>query len=258
MHIKKSSVAAVLEPVIVIILTAVIVIAACNGKEEKQTVAGGLATGQQQNEGLKAPGEAQTGEPSGAKPTNIIGNHPPKITLLKVSPEIPVVGDVIKAEAKTFDQDGDPISVKYSWSKNDSPLSEISQSLKITDDFKRGDKITLKATPNDNQIDGSAISIVIQIANAPPVIMPSQDTFRFDGNLYSYQIKASDADKDTLTYSLKSALSGLKINPSTGLINWNVPPDFQGKALVTVSVTDGHGSEILQGFTLNLMLEQKR
>ena len=257
MHIKKSSVASILEPVAVIILMAVIVIAGCKGKEEKQTVAGGgLATEQQQNEEVTAPGEAQTGEPSGSA-KNVIGNHPPKITSLKVSPEIPVVGDVITTEAKTFDQDGDPISVKYSWSKNDSPLSEISQSLKVTDDFKRGDKITLKVTPNDNQIDGSAVSIVVQIANAPPVISPSQDTFRFDGNLYSYQIKASDADKDTLTYSLKSAPSGMKINPSTGLINWNVPPEFQGRASVTVSVTDGHGNEVLQSFTLDLIPEQK-
>jgi hypothetical protein len=256
MHINKSSVA-IFEPFLVIILMAVIVIAGCKGKEEKQTVVGGFATGQQQTEGANAPGETQTGEPSGSA-QNVIGNHPPKITSLKVSPEIPVIGDVITAEVKTFDLDGDPISVKYLWSKNDSPLSEISQSLKITDDFKRGDKITLKVTPNDNQIDGSAVSIVVEIANAPPVISPSQDTFRFDGNLYSYQIKASDADKDTLTYSLKSAPSGMKINPSTGLINWSVPPEFQGRASFTVSVTDGHGNEVLQSFTLDLIPEQRR
>jgi hypothetical protein len=45
----------------------------------------------------------------------------------------------------------------------------------------------------------------------------------------------------------------MTINPSTGLIRWNVPADFKGRAPVTVSVTDGYGGEAMQSFTLEIM-----
>ncbi|MBM4141828.1 MAG: hypothetical protein FJ242_10195 [Nitrospira sp.] len=44
----------------------------------------------------------------------------------------------------------------------------------------------------------------------------------------------------------------MTIDPSTGLITWNVPPEFTGKALITVSVKDGHGGEAVQSFTLEI------
>ncbi|PJA80422.1 MAG: hypothetical protein CO148_03415, partial [Nitrospirae bacterium CG_4_9_14_3_um_filter_41_27] len=59
-------------------------------------------------------------------------------------------------------------------------------------------------------------------------------------------------DGDTLTYSLKSAPSGMTIDSSKGMIKWNVPPEFKGKAPITISVTDGHGGESLQNLTLEI------
>ena len=75
--------------------------------------------------------------------------------------------------------------------------------------------------------------------NMPPIITEDK-RFDFDGNIWSCQLKAPDPDCDSLTYSIKKYLPGMTINPSTGLIQWNMPPDFKGKAKVTVSVTDGH------------------
>jgi hypothetical protein len=44
----------------------------------------------------------------------------------------------------------------------------------------------------------------------------------------------------------------MTIDPSSGLIKWNVPPSFKGKAPITVSVSDGHGRESLQSFTIEI------
>lgn len=49
----------------------------------------------------------------------------------------------------------------------------------------------------------------------------------------------------------------MAINPTTGLIKWNIPQDFKGKAPVTISVTDGHGGEILYNFDVTIGFEGK-
>lgn len=36
---------------------------------------------------------------------------------------------------------------------------------------------------------------------------------------------------------------------------WNIPPDFKGKASVTVSVTDGQGGEAIYSFEVTFGFE---
>jgi len=50
----------------------------------------------------------------------------------------------------------------------------------------------------------------------------------------------------------------MTIEKSTGLIQWDVPPDFRGKASVTVSVTDNQGGEGLQSFIYDIAAESNR
>jgi hypothetical protein len=90
----------------------------------------------------------------------------------------------------------------------------------------------------------------------PPMIIEDKK-YTFNGNVYTYQVNATDANGDTLTYILKKAPPGMTINPSTGLIKWNVPPDFKGRSPFTVSVTDGHSGEVTQSFTLEITPDKK-
>jgi len=226
----------------------------CKGKGEIQPAGESPLTEQQKQATTSVQPGFQATESPETSP-GAIGNSPPKITSLKVSPEVPVAGDTIRAEVKTYDQEGDNVTVTYQWSKNDDLLFEDSDALKLTKEFKRGDKIILRAAPNDGSLSGAAITIVMNIANAQPVIAPSQETFRFDGSLYTYRVKASDADGDPLAYSLKSAPAGMTIDSSTGAIKWNVPSGFAGKVPITVAVSDGSGGETLQSFTLEIRTE---
>ena len=226
----------------------------CKGKEEIQPAVENAQTEEQGQAGTSLQPGFEDAESQETSP-GITGNTPPKITSLKVSPEVPVAGDTLRAEVKTYDQEGDDVTVTYQWSRNEDLLIEDSDTLKLTNDFKRGDKITLKATPGDGYVSGASITVVMTIANAQPVIIPSQDTFRFDGSIYTYRVKASDADGDPLTYTLKSAPKGMSIDSSTGAIKWNVPDGFAGKAPITVSVSDGSGGDILQSFTLEIRPE---
>jgi len=49
----------------------------------------------------------------------------------------------------------------------------------------------------------------------------------------------------------------MNIDSSTGLIKWNVPPEFIGKAPITVSVKDGHGGEAMQSLTFAITPEKR-
>ena len=238
-------------------------IPACKGKEEKETLSeqppsSGQPAGQQGRETAPASPESAPSsvQPSPMQPQEA-GNTPPRIVSFDVSPQHPVVGDKIKAKVVTFDKEGDTVNVTYEWSKNDASLYETSDTLTVSNDFKRGDRISLRVIPDDGKLKGTPLTMNLSIADAAPVINPSQATFRFDGSTYTYQVKATDPDGDPLTYALKAGPPDMTINPSTGLIKWPVPPDFEGIAQITVSVTDGNGGETMQSFTVNIPPAQK-
>lgn len=233
-----------------------LIIPGCRGKEEKQTLVTPPEV-QQQEKGKQSVAQGVTPSVTSSVSPEVLGDTPPKVTSLKISPETPVVGDKVRAVVETSDKEGATVTVEYNWFKNGEQLRETSDTLTITGDFKHGDKITLATVPDDGKRKGNPMSVNFFVANSLPKIQPSDETFRFDGRLYSYQIKATDPDGDPLTYSLKSAPQGMTIN-NKGLIQWNVPPDFKGTAHVTVSVSDGHGGQTLQAFTIDIRATTKK
>jgi hypothetical protein len=44
----------------------------------------------------------------------------------------------------------------------------------------------------------------------------------------------------------------MTINQENGLIQWNVPPDYKGRANIIIDINDGQGGEIMQSFTLEI------
>ncbi|NOT23887.1 MAG: hypothetical protein HOP22_14360 [Nitrospiraceae bacterium] len=76
-------------------------------------------------------------------------------------------------------------------------------------------------------------------ANAPPVITSTPTFTGTQGVAYSYDVNATDANGDTLTYSLVSpVLLDMTIDPATGLISWT-PPAAANDYSVTVQASDG-------------------
>ncbi|MBE0425171.1 MAG: Ig-like domain-containing protein [Nitrospirae bacterium] len=181
-----------------------------------------------------------------------ITNSPPEISKVRILPEVFKPGDTLYVEASGSDLDGDEVTINYEWTKNGEPAGN---DKKIETSLQRGDKVSVKITPYDGEAHGRPVILHREIVNIPPTIIESKN-YNFDGKTYTHQVKATDPDGDPLTYSLKSAPAGMTINPSTGLIQWNVPPDFKGKAPITVSVTDGHGGEAMQSFTLEITPEK--
>ena len=256
MHFKEPLVRDLLKVLTILLVLLVFVFFGCKGKEVTQPVSQPPVTaGEEQAVVTPESEEAFEDMPKGATPDvtdTAPENTAPRINVLNVYPPNPVVGDEVKIDVKSFDKEGDLVSYTYEWSKNDVEIDETSNTLSVTEDYKRGDKITVKLIPDDGDKKGTPVEMFVFIANSPPVIKPSAETFKFDGSVYSYQAKAVDPDGDPLVYSLKSAPPGMTINKDNGQIQWNVPPDYKGRVNITIDIDDGQGGQIMQSFTLEI------
>lgn len=185
--------------------------------------------------------------------TVLIKNAPPDLHTVKMMPEVLKPGDVLYVDVTAGDIDDDTVTIEYEWTRNGEPAGNAK---KLEVPLKRGDKISVKITPSDGEAYGRSVTLEREIRNIPPMISEDRK-FNFDGKVWTYQVRAADADGDPLTYSLKSGPQGMTIGAATGAIKWDVPSRFTGKAPVTVSVTDGHGGEALQSFSIEIRPGQK-
>ena len=181
-----------------------------------------------------------------------VKNTPPEITKIKIMPEVFKSGDTLYVDVAAADADGDEVTIQYEWTKKKEAAGRNRQ---IGVPIKRGDKVDIKITPYDGKDYGRSVILHREIRNLPPMIIVDKNS-RFDGNLFTYQVRASDADNDALAYSLKAAPAGMTVDKSTGLLRWDVPEGFKGKASFTVSASDGHGGEAVQIFTFEVIPEK--
>ena len=177
-----------------------------------------------------------------------IGNAPPQIVSLKLLPEVFKAGDMLSVEAEGTDADGDQVTFIYEWTKNGEPAGTDKS---INFPVQSGDKVMAKVTPYDGEAYGDPVTLRKEIRNLPPMIVDHKE-FSFDGTVYTYQVRASDPDGDTLTYSLESPPSGMTIDSSTGLLKWAVPSEFKGKKDVSISVSDGNGGTAKYSITITI------
>ncbi|MDB4872528.1 MAG: repeat-associated core domain protein, partial [Gemmatimonadales bacterium] len=74
------------------------------------------------------------------------------------------------------------------------------------------------------------------------------------GQLYTYQVTATDADNDPLTFDLPIHPVGMAIDPTSGIIVWTPRASQAGAVTVVVRVRDGRGGTALQSTTITVPL----
>jgi predicted small secreted protein len=95
---------------------------------------------------------------------------------------------------------------------------------------------------------------VIPPTNSAPIITSTPITSINEGQSYVYQVIATDADGDVLTYSLTQNPSWLTINSGTGRITGTAPQVNADTAYsVTIRVSDGRGGNVLQSYSLTVI-----
>ncbi|MCU7905887.1 MAG: tandem-95 repeat protein, partial [Candidatus Thiodiazotropha sp. (ex Epidulcina cf. delphinae)] len=88
--------------------------------------------------------------------------------------------------------------------------------------------------------------------NTAPIITGAPVTTATEGVAYSYDVDATDADGDTLSYSLTTAPAGMTIDSAGGLIAWTPATAQVGGHPVSVQVDDGNGGTATQGYTVTV------
>lgn len=112
-----------------------------------------------------------------------------------------------------------------------------------------GDNDVVAVASDGELTDSQIFTITVQNANDAPVITSSPVTSGSTGNLYTYDVAATDNDDDTLTFSMITYPAGMSVNASSGLIEWM--PSTEGLFNVTVNVSDGYLTDG-QSYTINV------
>jgi len=168
-----------------------------------------------------------------------VSNSPPEIRAARFAPGDGRPGNALVLETVPFDADGDAVQVRIEWKVNGEPAGTGNRpGLPV----KRGDKVVAAITPSDGEETGKTATLTREIRNTPPVI-EGHDRFQVEGSVVSFHVAAADADGDPLKYSVKDAPAGMRIDPATGWVRWEMTPGTKGKIPFTVAVSDGAGGE---------------
>lgn len=190
-----------------------------------------------------------SGKPMESPPVKIV-NNPPVVKSIRLSPSEPKAGQEISVEAEGVDPDDDPIRYQYEWQVNGKPVDGNDGNVLDGAFVHSADKIVVMVIPSDSFSEGkSKLSQVIAVQNQPPEITSSPPA-GMQGDQYTYQMTAKDSDGDTITYRLLEGPSGMKLDPTSGLLEWKAAYLPDGKANVVVRVEDGKGGKSIQQFVI--------
>lgn len=181
-------------------------------------------------------------------------NSPPEATRLTLGPSPAHIGDRVDVEVEGKDRDGDAVTYRYRWFRNNGPVEggRGDQPSLDTTGFARGDMLLVDVTPHDGIDKGRTFrSPPLTIVNSEPRITSTPPSTLKEGR-FEYLVTAADPEGDPLAYSLDHAPSGMTIDTATGRILWQVPPGIKGAQRVRVVVRDDHEGQGFQEFELDI------
>lgn len=185
-----------------------------------------------------------------------IANTLPRIMSGRVTPEPATRESELRAQVQAADADGDPLSFRYQWIRNEVEIPGATGETLSLAEMTKKDKIVVRVVASDGEADGSPYySASVPVQNAAPSITSSPPA-AVPGGMYSYQVKAKDADGDDIAYKLTKAPAGMTIG-ANGLITWSVSAGVAGAHEVEVVAADPDGAKATQAFTLTVSVAEK-
>jgi hypothetical protein len=130
-------------------------------------------------------------------------NSPPVITSVSILPEKPNRESELSVIIQGSDPDGDPVTYRYQWIKNDEDVVGEDKNTLKPKNLRKGDIIQVRIIPSDGKEEGKPfLSALVRILNAPPVIEevwiePKMPTAK--ENLRALE-KSADADGDSIYF----------------------------------------------------------
>jgi hypothetical protein len=75
------------------------------------------------------------------------------------------------------------------------------------------------------------------------------------GDQYYYKVNGTDIDGDTLTYGLAMGPAAMKVNATTGVINWTPDPVDEGTVQIRINISDGKDNFTYM-FSINVKVKE--
>ncbi|MCP3677362.1 MAG: hypothetical protein GY721_07175 [Deltaproteobacteria bacterium] len=186
----------------------------------------------------------------------LIGNTPPSVDGITLTPEVIYRGVDITVEAAGSDPDGDEIGYEYQWFIDGEEDIAISSPVLGGEKFGRGTEVAVRVTPYDEDDMGEPFDMdPIEIPNGPPLFI-STPPEGFKERTYTYQIDAVDPDGDSLEFSLSSAPEGMEIDEQ-GVIQWDIGDNDVGSHEVEVVISDDQGGKGYQRYSITITLSEE-
>ncbi len=182
-------------------------------------------------------------------PTDSLCNHPPSI--FNISNASISEGGSFSTQVVASDSDNN--SLTYSLSGAPVGMTISSTGLINYPSAVVGTYV-ITATVTDNGAGSLSASktftLTVIKVNKAPVITSTPVTATNDNQLYTYNVTATDADGDTLSYGLTTAPLGMSITGN--VVSWTPTKAQAGTNAVQVMVNDGQGHYVFQDFNITV------
>ena len=177
----------------------------------------------------------------GAFESNFSFNNAPAVAP-SLAPANPKTDQTIVATPNGTDADNDPLTYVYTFSVNNVQKQSgpsASFDLSVAGNGDKGDIVRVSVVANDGKENSLPSTAQVTVANTAPVLNNQTFNATIQGN-FSVALNATDADGDTLTYSVTAGTSlpaGLSLNTATGVISGT--PAATGVFRFSINVSDG-------------------
>jgi hypothetical protein len=184
-------------------------------------------------------------EGSAISQTQTIGNSPPSIDSVSITPESPSASDTLFCSHEGWsDVDGDEDATWYSWYRNDIELEVYNYWLSASY-TEPGDVIGCRAAPWDGTSGGTPIMTYVTIENAVPSVTGanfSPSVVRTDDWL-RIMATASDPDGDLVTLSYQWAVNGIPVGGDSEWLDGGSHFGKDDSITVTITPSDSETGE---------------
>lgn len=142
-----------------------------------------------------------------------IGNAPP-IATVTFAPTAPTRARALQAVTTLQDIDGDEVTATYAWTVEGVPFALVGDTLPA-EALVRGQTISVRVTPNDGAIDGTAVNASVVVDNALPTVaavtLSPADDVTTDVELTASVEGVFDIDGDDVTLSYRWFVDDIEV-----------------------------------------------
>jgi len=172
---------------------------------------------------------------------SVSGNLPP--VFVKVMPDTTISeGQALDYTYTATDADGDTLTFSLVNPPVGAKINSTSGVFSWTPSYEQSGTYNIVAVVTDGiakDTSTTAVVVVSDVNRAPVFVKVMPDTTISEGQALSYTYTATDADGDTLTFSLVNPPVGAKINSTSGVFSWTPSYEQSGTYNIVAVVTDG-------------------